>query len=50
MQHLWNDLDQATETNLISIALMHNGLVLLEDCKAILRRDYSNMIDKVCQY
>lgn len=50
MQHLWNDLDQATETNLISIPLMHNGLVLLEDCKAILRRDYSNMTDKVCQY
>ncbi|XP_046825465.1 triokinase/FMN cyclase-like [Vespa crabro] len=47
MQHLWNDLDQATETNLISIALIHHGLVLLEDCKAILRRDYSNMTDKV---
>ncbi|KAL2736072.1 triokinase/FMN cyclase-like [Vespula maculifrons] len=47
MQHLWNDPDQATESNLISIAVMHNGLVLLEDCKTILRRDYSNMIDKV---
>ncbi|XP_014611589.1 PREDICTED: triokinase/FMN cyclase-like isoform X1 [Polistes canadensis] len=47
MQHLWKDSDKATETSLLSVALIHHGLVVLEDCKAILRRDYSNMIDKV---
>ncbi|KAI4498142.1 hypothetical protein M0802_006628 [Mischocyttarus mexicanus] len=47
MQRLWKDSDKATETSLLSVALIHHGLVILEDCKAILRRDYSNMTDKV---
>ncbi|XP_043493371.1 triokinase/FMN cyclase-like isoform X1 [Polistes fuscatus] len=47
MQRLWKDYEEATKTSLLAVAQINQGLVILEDCKAILRRDYSNMINKV---
>ncbi|XP_076657977.1 triokinase/FMN cyclase-like isoform X2 [Halictus rubicundus] len=35
------------DNSLLGIAAVHNGLITLQDCQAVLRRDYTNMIGKV---
>ncbi|KAK2586481.1 hypothetical protein KPH14_010750 [Odynerus spinipes] len=47
MNRSWYDANQAIEQNLLGIAKMHPGLVVLDGCTTILRRDYANMSDKV---
>ncbi|XP_031826521.1 folliculin [Nomia melanderi] len=40
-------VESIVEKDLLGIAAAHNGLIVLKNCQAILRRDYTNMIGKV---
>lgn len=39
--------DTIINKSLMEVAKIHNDLIVLEDCNAILRKDYVNMIGKV---
>lgn len=39
--------DTIINKSLMGVAKIHNDLIVLEDCNAILRKDYVNMIGKV---
>ncbi|CAL7935787.1 unnamed protein product [Xylocopa violacea] len=39
--------DRIVNKSLLGMTKIHNGLIVLEGCKAILRKDYKNMIGKV---
>ncbi|XP_012283909.1 triokinase/FMN cyclase isoform X2 [Orussus abietinus] len=46
-KRLWNNPTVAVDESLQGFAMVHSGLVLLEGCRAVLRRDYNNIHDKV---
>ena len=46
-QKLWEDSEFAVEESLLGMAMINRGLIVLEQCQAILRRDYDNMPGKV---
>lgn len=39
--------DTIMNKSLMGMAKIHNNLIALEECNAILRKDYANMIGKV---
>lgn len=39
--------DTIMNKSLVGMAKIHNSLIALEECNAILRKDYANMIGKV---
>lgn len=46
-QKLWNDSEFPVEESLLGMAMINPGLIVLEGCQAILRRDYDNMPGRV---
>ena len=44
---LWNDPEFAVEESLLGMAMFNRGLIVLDGCQSILRKDYDNIPEKV---
>lgn len=46
-RRLWNDSESIMSDSMAGIVMMHRNLVYFDNCKAVLRRDYNKMNEKV---
>lgn len=46
-RRLWNDSESIMSDSMAGIVMMHRNLVYLDNCKAVLRRDYNKMHERV---
>lgn len=46
-QKFWNGSESAVRENLLGMAMINPGLIVLQECQAILRKDYDHMHGKV---